>query len=288
MCHCERNEVERSNLFSSQEIASSSLKNAPPRNDTKRPPLNKHGIALIASVMLIVFVSIAVLSVTIFIVQRLSEINANRIYTNCIDLAQAGVHKALYDFRSHDLAANGYFSLGTTNIDANNSFDITATAADRLMVDTSAAFLSNNNKDLTGLSIQNVANSQSITIDRMIVSWNNNSKLTQIRINNSNVWSGNSSSPANADITNFLLNTTPTIYPVDRLRFSGGILGAAINIQFVMTDGSTTQNVQGFPATPNNNFTVKSTGRMTGSLISRMIQADYNAISGRIIGYKEL
>ncbi len=256
----------------------------------------KRGIALIASVMLIVFVSIAVLSVTIFIVQRLSELDAKRIYTNSIYLAQAGVHQALYDFRFHDIGAGtGYFTLGTTPIDANNSFTLTATAADRLMVNTAAANL-NNNKDVTGLTIQNASNSlPSITITSMIVSWSNNRKLTKISINGSNVWTGNAAGPSvNAVFTNacqcFTLNTTPSIYLINFIRFSGNMSADTISVQFVMTDGSTTQNMQVFPipVPATNNFTVRSKGSMTGSPIFRTIQADYNAITAKIFNYKEL
>lgn len=248
------------------------------------------GIALIACVMLIVFVSIAVLGVSRFIVERLSGLDANRVYINSLYLAQAGVHNALYNFRFNDRGGgNGYFSLGTTNIDTSNSFSITATAADLLMLNTSAAVLGNGNSEVRGLEIQNATNSQAITIDRMIVSWNNNRRLTQIRINNSNVWTGNANGPSvNVNISNFTLNTTPTIYQVNRIRFSGNMSAATISVQFVMTDGSTTRVFQVFPDVLNeNNFTVRSTGSMTGSSVTRRVQAEYNAISGKIVNYQE-
>ena len=257
----------------------------------------KRGIALIACVMLIVFVSIAVSGVTIFIVQRLSDLDARRIYTNTIYLAQAGVHRALYDFRVHDRGAGiGYFTLGTTPIDANNSFTITATAADLLMLNTSAAALGNSNRDVINLEIQNATNSQTITIDRMIVSWSGvpaGRRLREIRIDslvppNPDEWTGSVATGVNVDLTNnFTLNTTPTIYPLTRLRFNATMAAATINVQFVMTDGSTTRTFRVFPDLNENNFTVRSTGNMTGSPVSRRIQAEYNSISGRIVNYRE-
>ena len=158
------------------------------------------------------------------------------------------------------------------------------------MVNTVTAVLGGaSNRDLLNLTIQNATNSQTITIDRMVVSWVGalaNPRLRRIQINGTNVWNGNLATPADADITNFTLNTTPTIYPIDFLRFSGSMVGATITIQFVMTDGSR-KTAAVFPASNNYNFTVNSTGRATGSNIQRTIRADYNAFTGRVINYTE-
>lgn len=240
--------------------------------------------------MLIVFASIAVLGVTSFIVARFRQLENDQIYSRCIYLAQAGIQNALYFFRFRDLdlTANGSFSLGQTNIDANNFFVVGGTAADLLMVNTSSAALGGTgNRDLLNLRIQNATNSRTITIDRMIVSWNNSRTLRVIRINNSNLWTGTLSSPADANITNFRLNTTPTIYTINYLRFSGSMVGSTISVQFMMTDGSI-KALTVFPASNNNNFTVRSTGKVTGSNIFRTIQADYNALTARITNYNEI
>ena len=160
---------------------------------------------------------------------------------------------------------------------------------DLLMVNTATAAIGGGgNRDLLNLTIQNATNSQTITIDRMIVTWNNANTLTQIRINNSNVWSGPAaSSPVNADINpNFTLNTTPSIYNIDRLRFSGSMLGSTISIQFIMTDGST-RTLTVFPLSNQNNFIVNSRGRIVNSSINRVIRAEYNALTFRIVNYAE-
>jgi len=245
------------------------------------------GIALIASVMLIVFASIAILSITVFIIQRLTQNVAKQRSASAIDLAHAGIQNALYFYRFRDLMGNGYFTLGQTNIDADNYFVLSDAAGELLMVNTSTAALGGaSNRDLLNLSIQNATNSQTVTINRMVVSWNNARTLRRIRINGAVVWSGTLTSPANADITNFTLNTTPTIYPINELRFSGNMTGATISIQFVMTDGSI-RNLTVFPASNNNVVTVTSTGWTTGSNIFRTIKADYNALTARIINYAE-
>ncbi len=131
------------------------------------------------------------------------------------------------------------------------------------MVNTSTASLGGSgNIDLLNLRIQNATNSRTIRLDRMVVTWNNSRRLRNIRINNQNVWNGNLRSPANANITNFTLNRTPSIYRIDYLRFNGSMSGATISIQFVMSDG-TSKTLTAYPASQNYLFTVKSTGKTT-------------------------
>ena len=219
--------------------------------------------------------------------------------SRCRYLAQAGAHDAIFDFRVADAAANGFFSLGQTNLDANNYFirgGNGGNAADWLMVNTVGTALSGGGRNVDTWPIQNANNTKTITIDRMIVSWIKPlpaRNLQRIRLNGTTVWTGPAGglpSPVNANITDFMLNTTPTIYPNNELRFSGSMAGATnVTIQFVvlLPDGST-RTVQVFPATNNNNFTVRSTGKMTGSNYYRTIQAEYNALTSRIIDYDEI
>jgi hypothetical protein len=152
-------------------------------------------------------------------------------------------------------------------------------AADLLMVDTSSAVVSGRN--LRFLRIQNATNSQTIVIDRMIITWDNGLDLRRIRIGGLNVWreNGPRPSPYDADLDpNFTLDNVPTNYPINFIRFSGNMSGVtSIKVQFVMTDGSILDVGEVYPASDQFNFRVKSTGKVTGSNIYRTIQADYNA-----------
>lgn len=251
--------------------------------------MNRKGITLIASIMLIVFVSIAVLGVTTFIVERLKQVEAKRKDLQCVYLAQAGIQQAVYNFRFCDITANGYFSLGKTNIDASNFFVLGGRDADFLMVNTSGSNFTVSNKQLAGLKIQNAINSRSIIIDRIIVTrgGGGGAKLINIYINGSSVWSGNEDLPADCNISNFTLNTTPTIYDIDYFEFDKNVSNKTISIQFVMTDGSS-KTVDVYPASQNYNFTIKSTGKTAGSNIYRTIEADYNAQTAKIVNYNEI
>lgn len=259
---------------------------------------NRKGILLLASVMLIIFVSIVVVGTTVFIAQRLRYVNALRVRTSCINLAQAGINYAIYQYRLRDLTGTGYFSTGQTNLNATDFFILNPTAADLLMVDTrTAVFGGGPNRDLLNLKIQNATNSQTITIDRMQVSWTKPPPplrtLKRIRINGVVRWSGTAASGDIVPLTpNFPLvgAPVPPIYPINELRFSGNMLGAApttdVNIQFFMTDGSS-KIVTVFPASLYYNFTVSSQGKTVGSNIARTVRAEYNTITGRVVNYLE-
>jgi hypothetical protein len=165
------------------------------------------------------------------------------------------------------------------------------------MANTSATSIGGgSNTDILGLTLQSATNTASpaVTIDRMVVTWTKPTPartLQVIRIGNSNVWTGSSSSPANCDITNQTLTTATAT--VTRLRFSGSMVGTTnVTVQFVMTDG-TTKTVVVYPASNNFTFTVKSTGKLTGSNVFRTIQADYNLMpstpaTARLENYREI
>ncbi len=255
------------------------------------------GIALIALVMLIVFVSIAVLSTTVFITGRLrEEVQGSQLFAKCIYLAQAGVHNAAYSFRFNKFSGEtGFFSLDSTSVNPNETFTLSATAANLLMVDTSASLIQSSNRNVTGWNIQNATNSNSITISRMTVSWTGvpaNRRLQQIWLDDTQLWpigggDGSATSGTNLAITNFTLDTDPTIYTDNILRFNNNVAGITATVTFQMTDNST-QTLTIFPISQNYNFKVTSKGQVSGSTIFRSIQATYNALTGRITSYKEV
>jgi len=237
---------------------------------------------------MVVFASIAVLGITSFIVQRLKQNFTEELYLKCVYLAQAGIHNAVYFYRFRDISGNGYFSLGQTNIDASNFFVVGGTAADMLMVDTRTTYVGGtSNRDLLNLKLQNATNSKTITIDRMVVTWNNSKNIRIIRINGADRWTGNLSSPADCNLpVNFSLSNTSTVN-INYIRFSGDMRNSLISIQFVMTDGSS-KTVSVLPNSQQYNFTAKATGKTSGSNLFRTIKAEYNAATQKIVDYKEI
>lgn len=258
-------------------------------------PANNKGFTLATSIILIIFASTAVLSVTTFIIERLSQTEMKRVRTQALYLAQAGIHNAVYFYKSMDIAANGYFSLGQTSVDANNYFVLGATPAELLMVNTATAALTSSWTRLSNVTIQNATDSSTIVIDRMVVNWPaNGRKLKEIWINGSRLFrsGGGVSPPADANLKpGFPLSTPLSTYPIDYLLFSGSMAGVAyIDVQFLMTDGSakTVRLYQDGVVLNKFNFTVKASGKTAGSAIYRTVRAEYNALTNKISNYDEI
>ena len=250
------------------------------------------GFALIAVILLMIFVSIAAVSLASFLGESIMS-NRVRLYrAKAVYLAQAGVNRAAFQYRNSDSGGRGTFTLGTYNVLTGEAVTTGANEGDLLMVDTRQAAVGlSGNSHLIGLMIKDATISRGIRIDRIIVAWNRSTRLTRIRINNKNLWSGNAASPANCNITDFSLSNNGQVYPLDYFRFSGNMSGATFDITFVMRDGSARQIVYndatGSPRVYA--FTVKSTGKRTAGSKTywRTIKADYNAPTGRITNFIE-
>lgn len=254
------------------------------------------GIALIAVIMLIVFVSIAVLGLSIFIVQWYKQIDVRARESRCIYNAMAGVNYAIWNYRSNpSVLTNGTFNI---NGDVNNNFTVSTVAAGgggdasaSLVVDATGAALGNNNRRLLGLHISN-SSASAITIDRMIVTWSiSNRTMSQIRINGNDVWMGSAIfSPADVNITNTTIpaNTTRNI---DLIQFNSTMLNATITLSFEMTDHTTTSECIVWPRQSSvctHALTIQSMGKTTGSNQYRSVQATYNTASGNVSPYNEI
>jgi len=255
----------------------------------------KKGLALIAAIMLIVFVSAAVLGLSVFIVGWYSQINTADKEERCIYNAAAGINYALYQYRNSAALTNGTF-----NIDANNNFTVSTVASEgggaaaSLVVDATGAFLGSNNRRLQGVTISN-SSASPIIIDRIIVTWSiSNRTMSQIRINGSTVWSGSAnSSPANVNITNTTIpaNTTRA---VNLIQFNSSMSSAVITISFVMTDSTTTSACTLWPAQgsvctqASTGLTIRSMGKTTGSNQYSSVEAIYNTATGNVSDYDEI
>ncbi|MBU2102114.1 MAG: hypothetical protein ABH865_05325 [Candidatus Omnitrophota bacterium] len=243
--------------------------------------------------MLIVFVSIAVLGVTVFIVQRLQGVASERNRIASLYCAQAGMHNVIYAFRYNDTISNGNFSTGQTAIDANNSFVIGPNSTEGrdaylLVVDSNATYQPANERSLLDLRVQDAARSRNIRLAFMNLSWSgspNNRRLRTITIGDTEVWSGNVGSPVDADISDFTLDKDSTIYPVN-VTFNSQVTLTAFNATFGMNDTSRTDAYKVYPASNNNTFfTFESTGRSGNAW--RTIIARYNAATGNVSVMRE-
>lgn len=256
----------------------------------------RKGIVLIAAIMLIVFVSIAVLGLSTFIVQWYKQLDAGERQSRCIYNAMAGVNYAIWNYRSNPSALTN----GTTSIDANNNFTVSTVAAGgaatNLEVDATASSLGNKSKDITGITLTNTSLTSSITLSQMIIYINSGTKtLDEVRINNSNVWTNNtqvSATPLTLNMNDVLIpaNTTRT---VNYIRFTADMSANDVYWGFVLSDTTATSICTVYhPPTSHcttpGSLTIKSMGKTTGSNQYRSVEATYNTATGNVSPYNEI
>lgn len=256
----------------------------------------RKGLALIAAVMLVVFISIAVLGLSTFIVQWYKQVDVQERRSRCIYNAMAGVNYSIYQYRNSSALTNG-----TVSIDANNNFTLSTVsaggggAASALVINATASSAGGSgNRDLLGVTLQN-SSASAITIDQAIVTWTNTRNMTAIVINGVTNWSG-TAAPPSATVnftTNAVISAGATV-PLTRIRFSGNMAGTTITIRFRMTDGTITNACILLPAQPSacaqpaGELTIKSMGKTAGSNQYRSVQAVYNITTGNVSDYDEI
>jgi Tfp pilus assembly protein PilV len=123
---------------------------------------------------------------------------------------------------------------------------VVGTEANSLVVDTTNADVdSGDDTQVVGITLLNTGIND-ITINRMIISWvggAHSSRLRNITIDTTNLWSGNASSGSDIDITDALLTVGSGVTQVDLLDFQRDMTGAVFDITFVMADNSTKQEI---------------------------------------------
>ena len=258
-------------------------------------------MALVAAIMLIVFVSIAVLGLSTFIVGWYKQIDSAEIEERCIYNAMAGINYALYQYRkdsTHTLTS------GTFNIDGIN-FTLSTVASgggggggggtSSLVVNATGAYLGDNGRILQGVTIRN-SSASPITINKIVVTWTGSNRMANIQLNGSTVWSGSAySSPATVNIANTTIPANTT-FPLNLIQFNNPISSANITLSFVMTGGITTTACTTWPRQTSvcaqtsevGELTINSTGRTSGSNQYRSVQATYTIASGNVSDYGEI
>jgi len=257
------------------------------------------GIALVAGIMLMVFAAIAVLGVVTFIAQRLRQQPAEEAFLKTIYLAQAGLHYAIYQYRT----ASTFYSGTISNIDGSGGYAVVATTsgggggggqASLLNVDATGSYLRNNDKDIRGITLTNTSSSSSIRITHMIMFLESGSEtLKVVRIGDDNVWETDTfigTSPVTLNINDVTIAANTTI-DIARIRFANSVSNRTVYVQFRMNDGTTTSICTVYPppasACGSGNLTIKSMGKTAGSNIYRTLNAVYNTVSGTITSCTE-
>ena len=142
--------------------------------------------------------------------------------------------------RQAEPAASGQLTAETQisqSVELNSQFN----QARRLLLDLTGLNLVGGTS-LEGITIQNSAD-QDITIDRMYFSWTGTAggeQVTGIQIGAGPVeWTGTSASGSTIDLTDFGLSAGGGVYNIDYITFDSSMEGATLNMNFILSDGST-------------------------------------------------
>lgn len=146
--------------------------------------------------------------------------------------------------RQANAAVPGQFEATTTlaqSIELKGAFN----QARSLIMNSSAATLTNSNRRISNTTLQNQSSSL-ITVDTMTVSWTGGaagSLLDHVRINGTDVYSNpNVSSGTEINITNVALSAAASPTTVNYIAFTGNMSGATITVRYTLLDGSTLSN----------------------------------------------
>jgi len=111
-----------------------------------------------------------------------------------------------------------------------------------LKVDISGVYIAAADRELRGITIQNIGTSTT-TIAKMTVWWDLASRLRQIQIGDVAVFNVppflGVPSGTNVDITDFVLPPAAGVVPINKFKFTDPIEGTDFMIKFKMIDGST-------------------------------------------------
>jgi len=110
--------------------------------------------------------------------------------------------------------------------------------ADNLSVDTSIAELTNGNRQLRYILIENTAADCSIVVSEITVVWQNTNEVTRVRIAGTSVWTGNELTGTLLDIDDTTLDPASGLIE-SRYAFNGNMNGEVFDITFHMSDGTT-------------------------------------------------
>lgn len=252
----------------------------------------KKGITLVAAIMMMTFLATAISMTSIFVIAQIDQTMARQLSAQAMELAQAGVYKVIYDYRTREAqGTEGYYSTGQQNVDADDYFVIGAQAGDALMVNISGS-------TAVGNAISNVwvknASTAFARIDWLQLTWNDPTKILNcVRYNGSQIWPTGAQCNGSAGSQAWINILDQPVTGGDNPRefqffWDGNISAATVSVLFWMSD-ETSNAVQVFPGANDYHFTIRSMGKPAGAgAVYRSVKAQYNALTGTIQKYEEI
>ena len=229
---------------------------------------NRHGVALIATVLVITFVSIAAISIGVFLTERTRHIRSSADSIKAILLAQAGLHHVIYHYREDES-----FSLGQTYL-GDGYFITSADESSMLLFDSGTADIEQDEIKFS-VDMRNFSSS-CVTLDKITISWTGggSEQVNQIKLQPDVLFTGGTiDSGETIDIDDYDIESGD--YREFRIKFTPDITWEEMTVTLIMIDGSektfTYSEDEGLQE-ENGGFSLKSMGKVGN--IYRTLVAD--------------
>ncbi|MEI8175795.1 MAG: type II secretion system protein [Candidatus Omnitrophota bacterium] len=241
--------------------------------------------ALIALIMIMVLVGIIVAGLTAFVSQSIQRSVAGAEAAKTIYLAQAGIFRALADYRT----AGSWSEALNVNVDGKGYYHV-GRDSDFLLADASAVHA--NGRVINAWPLRSLSGSSVIAATSMTVEWSFGGMLTRAKIGDQVVYSGTGvSSPATIALNPAFALGPGDVFTGDNhqyLQFDTNVNGSAA-VRLLFKDGSSAKIAllkNGLCG--NREFSVTATGEFRGSSTwRRTVQATYDTGSGTITSWQE-
>lgn len=137
----------------------------------------------------------------------------------------------------------------TVVIDLAGGSNCGATQADDFSINVAGANLGGGNKDLQGITVQNISLEPTcnVVIDKVMLTWTNTRLIQEVNLNGTKIWAHNGAgTPDGKQVSGTLLDSddyviTPAagVLTFDKFRFDGNMINNIFGITFTLGDGST-------------------------------------------------
>jgi hypothetical protein len=191
----------------------------------------EHGVVLIATVIVIIFVSIAAISVGVFLANRTRNIRSDSDYIKATSLAKAGLHHAVYHYRK-----DGFFQLGQTYL--SDGYFITSTDEANMLFFAEGTAGIEEDEIKFSVDMGNFSESY-ITLDKIYFSWTpatEGEAVNQIKLGPDLVFTGKIGSGETEDIDDYEIETGD--YREFRIKFNTKIEWEEMTVTLIMGDAS--------------------------------------------------
>jgi len=249
--------------------------------------MKNNGQVLIATIILIIIVAIIMFTITIFLNQMVSLNIARTSMAKAVYAAQAGIYKAVVDYKN-----TGLITTETdTGIDTNTYYTIGGGGGTLLWIDASDPTIHGGDRKLKDIDIYNINSASDAVMDAITISWSpdGGEAFTKIDFNGGGAnWTGSVANGVEIPLSYTFSAGDDEEF---KLEWANGtdITAMTITALFHFTDGtSKTATLLSSGSGSGDSISIKATGKVVAKTNwKRTIEVDYDTSTEEITTWKE-